>query len=91
MVNENSFYESELRVLFIRHGIELPNAELIKILAHMIGSRERIIADFQALISQLTQKYSSVDSDSDTLQDLYQLQNDAHDVIYKNQQMSKDI
>ena len=54
MVNENSFFESELRVLFIKYGVEHNNAELIKILAHMIGSRERIIADIQSLISQLT-------------------------------------
>lgn len=91
MENENAFFESELRVLFIKHGVEKPNVELIKILAHMIGSRERIIADIQALVSQLTRKYSNDDFDSDTLQDLYQLQHDTHDVIYKNQQMSKDI
>ena len=84
-MDKNSFYRSELRVLFVKYNVE-QNEELLNDLADIVGRKFRAAEGANKAVNDFI---SAFDTDrwedgEDILQELYNLSNQVYGIVWQS-------
>ena len=82
-MDKNSFYRSELRVLFIKYNVA-QNEGLINELAEIVGVKDRAAQGANEAVNNFFARFNVEDHEEITYEDLHELQKNVYGIVWQS-------
>ena len=82
-MDKNSFYRSELRVLFVKYNVE-QNEGLLNELASIVGEKDRAAQGANEAVNNFFARFNVEDPEEITYEDLHGLQKNVYSIVWQS-------